>query len=79
MPGGKKHYKAPTILESFIYLNVCTVLFLLLTWYFDNVLQGNRGTVETPLFFLSCDYWKGYKSTKIKRKLSQQDKKDVDD
>jgi len=38
LPNGKKHYSAPNILESWIYLNLCTVFYLILTWYFDNVL-----------------------------------------
>jgi len=38
LPSGNRHYSAPNILESWIYLNLCTMLYLILTWYFDNVL-----------------------------------------
>jgi ABC-type multidrug transport system fused ATPase/permease subunit len=44
--------------ETFVTMAVDAVLFLLLTWYFDNVL-GDHGMRRHPLFFASPSYWFG--------------------
>ncbi len=42
------------------------ILFSILTFYFDNILESNRGRSESPLFFLNPSYW-GYKPKKVQK------------
>lgn len=53
-----------------LYMNVA--FFALLTWYFDNVIESNRGTSQPFYFFLKPSYW-GFKSNKYKSKKTIDD------
>lgn len=39
MPGGTADYNAPTTMDSFIMMFGNFVLYAILTWYFDHVLN----------------------------------------
>jgi len=44
----------PPTLYFCIYLLGDMIFYLLLTWYFDNIVESNRGKSSHPLFFISC-------------------------
>ena len=46
------HYKIPATYESFIILFLDGILYLIFIFYFDNVLESNRGKAKSPLFFI---------------------------
>ena len=46
------HYKIPPTYQSFLWLIFDGCFYLLLAWYFDNVLEGNRGKGKSPIFFI---------------------------
>ena len=46
------HYKIPSTFESFIVLVLDGVLYLIFIFYFDNVLESNRGKAKSPIFFI---------------------------
>ena len=46
------HYKIPPTYQSFIWLIVDGLFYLILAWYFDNVLENNRGKGKSPIFFI---------------------------
>ena len=67
------HYKIPATYESFIILFLDGILYLIFIFYFDNVLESNRGKAKSPLFFI-------YKIGKLfgcckpkKKKLGEED------
>ncbi|KAL4479229.1 hypothetical protein ABPG72_011441 [Tetrahymena utriculariae] len=62
-------YECPTTFESFIHLNLVSTLYFLLAIYCDIVFPNNRGTQESPLFFLSFEYW--YKILGLKKKQEE--------
>ena len=43
-------------------------LFLILTWYFDNVFPGRFGIAQHPLFCFKLSYWTGRFSSSEDRK-----------
>ena len=46
----------PTIQSYYLFLvNMC--VFAILTWYFENMLPGDRGSWNVPWFFLTKEYW----------------------
>lgn len=47
----------PTIQSIYLLLLNC-VIFAILTWYFENILPGETGSLKNPLFFLTKEYWK---------------------
>jgi hypothetical protein len=51
-------FTEPSTLASLSYLLYDSIIFLFLAWYFDHVLPGNRGTVDSPLFLCTPDYWR---------------------
>ena len=70
-----KHYKIPATYESFVLLFIDGLIYLILIFYFDNVLESNRGKAKSPIFFI-------YKIGKIfgcckpkKAKISENDEK----
>ncbi|EAR96275.2 transporter family ABC domain protein (macronuclear) [Tetrahymena thermophila SB210] len=70
-PYPPKEYHTPSCITSFVYLNITAILFFILGWYCDHVVSSNRGTQESPLFFLGNDYWKCLRrKQKIRRKVS---------
>ena len=42
---------------SFLYLLINILISGLATWYFDNVLEHNRGQSNSFIFFLKSEYW----------------------
>ena len=34
------------------------IIFAVLTWYFDHIIEHNRGNKDDYLFFLKSSYWK---------------------
>ncbi|KAH3757745.1 ABC transporter [Pelomyxa schiedti] len=56
----------PPPINSYYALLIDSVIFLLLCWYFDNILPGEKGSPQRPLyFFLTKDYWMGNKNKKV--------------
>lgn len=53
-----------------LWFNV--ILFAVLTWYLDNVLESNRGNGQPLLFFLKPSYW-GCAKRKRRTKLTVDD------
>jgi len=51
-------------------MNILIFVYLLIAWYLDHILPGNRGSTESPFFFLSGEYWRCIFGRKLKRKLS---------
>eukprot|EP01017_Pseudomicrothorax_dubius_P050541 TRINITY_DN9592_c0_g1_i1.p1 TRINITY_DN9592_c0_g1~~TRINITY_DN9592_c0_g1_i1.p1 ORF type:complete len:794 (-),score=85.85 TRINITY_DN9592_c0_g1_i1:221-2602(-) len=50
-------YDAPTTLASFGHLFSNIEVFVILLWYLDHVLPGNRGRADSWYFFLTPSYW----------------------
>ena len=48
----KTHYKIPSTFESFVVLFLNGVLYLIFIFYFDNVIESNRGKAKSPIFFI---------------------------
>jgi hypothetical protein len=48
-----KEFTIPPPIDSIYYLIISTCIYLILTWYFDNVLAGQHGSPKTPYFFLT--------------------------
>ena len=46
------HYIIPATYESFIYLVVDGVIYTILLFYLDNVIESNRGKAKSPIFFI---------------------------
>jgi hypothetical protein len=51
-------YDVPSFLTSALQMWKTSLIFLVLTWYFDHVGENNRGAAKGFLFFLGSDYWK---------------------
>ena len=71
----KTHYRIPATYESFVTLFLDAILYLIFIFYFDNVIETNRGKAKSPIFFI-------YKIGKIfgiynpkKKKLDENDDK----
>mmetsp|Transcript_42714 Transcript_42714/g.41039 ORF Transcript_42714/g.41039 Transcript_42714/m.41039 type:complete len:182 (-) Transcript_42714:729-1274(-) len=50
-------YEVTPMIDSFMILWGYTFCYVMIAWYFDNVLSSNRGTAKPLLFFLSPSYW----------------------
>ena len=46
------HYIIPATYESFIYLIVDGIIYTILLFYLDNVIESNRGKAKSPIFFI---------------------------
>ena len=46
------HYKIPATYESFLFLLIDGIIYLIFIFYFDNVLESNRGKGKSPIFFI---------------------------
>jgi len=71
----KSHYKIPATYESFILLFIDGIIYIIFIFYFDNVIEANRGKAKSPIFFI-------YKIGKLlglykpkKRKIGEEDDK----
>eukprot|EP00761_Pharyngomonas_kirbyi_P004790 gb/GECH01004795.1/.p1 GENE.gb/GECH01004795.1/~~gb/GECH01004795.1/.p1 ORF type:complete len:886 (+),score=205.13 gb/GECH01004795.1/:1-2658(+) len=53
---------APATIYSLYYLLMNFALFVVVTWYLDNVLPQETGTARSPWFFLTPSYWGWQKS-----------------
>ena len=53
----ESHCDMDLTIYSFLYLIINILISALATWYFDNVLEHNRGKSRAFLFFLKRDYW----------------------
>lgn len=47
-------YSAQT---SVMVLVLDVVVYAVLTWYFDHVVESNRGKGSSPIFFLKKSFW----------------------
>ena len=61
------YYSAPSLVYSYIFMVIDMLLYFLICWYLDHVVESNRGSKHHPLFFLNPHYWG---LTKYKRKTS---------
>ncbi|EGR29336.1 hypothetical protein IMG5_158040 [Ichthyophthirius multifiliis] len=50
-------YEAPTLMQSFIYMNGLSILIFLMALYFDHVMPSNRGSSESAFFFFKKSFW----------------------
>ena len=66
------HYKIPATYESFIVLLLDGLLYLILMFYFDNVIESNRGKAKSPIFFI-YSIGKLFGCCKPKKKLGEYD------
>ena len=48
----KGHYIIPPTYQCFIYLFVDCILYLILIFYFDNIIASNRGKAKSKIFFI---------------------------
>ena len=61
------YYNGPSMLYSYMFMVSDMLLYFIITWYLDHLLESNRGTKHHPLFFLSLQFW----GVKRRRKLSE--------
>ena len=54
-----------------LYGNV--LFFAVLTWYFDHIVESNRGRSYRPWFFLTPSYWS------TKKRINKSDKTTLED
>ena len=69
----KKKFSIPPTYQSFIWLIVDGVIYFIFIFYFDVVIESNRGTAKSPIFFISdllhlCGLCK--KKKKIEEKIN---------
>lgn len=57
-------YHVPPPFTAYIWLIVNSIFYIILTWYFDNALQSNKGRTYGFLFLFKKEYWFGSNSTK---------------
>lgn len=57
-------YEIPSAFQSYLYMLLTSVIYIILIWYFDHVISSNRGKPYHPLFFLQPSYW----CSKIRRR-----------
>mmetsp|Transcript_34490 Transcript_34490/g.25583 ORF Transcript_34490/g.25583 Transcript_34490/m.25583 type:complete len:131 (+) Transcript_34490:1546-1938(+) len=50
-------YEVMPMIDSLKILWTYSLMFVVLAWYFDNILVSNRGTSKPLLFFLQPSYW----------------------
>lgn len=62
MFGGK--YVVPSSFDTLLDLLWNCFILMVFTWYFDHIIEGNRGRASPPWFMFTCEYWG------IKRKSS---------
>lgn len=43
--------------DSVLLLVFDMVFYVCLTWYFDHVIEANRGKGDSPIFFLKKSFW----------------------
>ncbi|KAM5135852.1 ABC-type organic anion transporter ABCA8-like [Mantella aurantiaca] len=69
------------ILSSFIYLTLDSVLYMILTLYFDKIIPDKHGVRHEPLFFLRSSFWskKKEKMTSIPLEERQSVKVNLED
>jgi ABC-type multidrug transport system ATPase subunit len=60
-------YDVPPIINIFGILILDIFIYLILTWYFDHVIQSNRGTNESWYFPVTKKYWGSFSCCKRKR------------
>lgn len=53
----KGHYEIPSTIGSYFNLLLTSILYVIMIWYFDHVIESNRGKGAHPLFFLQKKYW----------------------
>ena len=68
----KTPYVQYSSLFSILILYIDILVFAILTWYCDNVVESNRGNSLPFYFFLMPSYW-GYDSSKRKLKTTIDD------
>eukprot|EP01132_Coremiostelium_polycephalum_P003971 gene3971-4967_t len=50
-------YAIPQTGQSLLFLFILSIIYIVLAWYFDNVIPGNDGNSQPPWFFLLPSYW----------------------
>lgn len=55
-------YDVPPTYQSLLWMIANTLIFTLLTWYFDNVDESNKGKTVSYFFCFEKKYWLGTKS-----------------
>ena len=70
----KAHYKIPATYESFVLLLIDGIIYLIFLFYFDNIIESNRGKAKSPIFFI-YSIGKLFGCTKKKKKFGENDDK----
>jgi hypothetical protein len=63
-------FTAPPTIDSYYYLLMDCALYAILAWYFDHVIQHNRGVSYSPWFFFEPKFWCKRRMMFRKRKLT---------
>ena len=50
-------YEIPSPFQSYLYMLLTSLVYIILIWYFDHVISSNRGKPYHPLFFLQPSFW----------------------
>ena len=74
----KKKYVIPPTYQSFIWLIVDGIIYFIFIFYFDIVIESNRGTAKSPIFFIYdllrlCGFCKKNKKIKEKDNINNDD------
>lgn len=56
-------------------LYATVAFYAILTWYFDHVLEANRGRGYSPIFFLTPSYWGWRRKSRKFEKVTLEDLK----
>mmetsp|Transcript_9173 Transcript_9173/g.6924 ORF Transcript_9173/g.6924 Transcript_9173/m.6924 type:complete len:162 (+) Transcript_9173:119-604(+) len=67
-------YYVPPAFNFFLVQLLYTVLYLLLTWYFDHTIASNRGVADPPYFIFTKQFW-GCKDDKVDLAIKEKKKK----
>ena len=54
---GSMHYVVPSDLTGILDILRNFLILVVLTWYFDHIIPGNRGRPSPPWFMFTKDYW----------------------
>lgn len=68
-------FKVPSMVYSFSRIYLSTLYYMILAWYFDNVLSSNRGHAKPFYFFLVPTYWLG--ESRSHKKITHVNKSNV--
>ena len=70
----KTKYKIPATYESYIWLVIDGIIYFVIIFYLDNVIESNRGKAKSPIFFI-YDFLGlfGYNKNKNKEKIKEEE------